>query len=168
MTGKICFPTGILRQDMHGRMYVLMAGKSGMWKKMPKTGTVVCPIAEAQAFINKLKREEYVGARRSGSAPPWLEVRVQAYSCPFKAIYKRFDLVWPLTRYLDLGCDYLVVWVLRWPTEVDTFHHEQKSAFRHIPAPSKRFDPGSGCLQDTWPKVWLLHVLPKQTEYLTV
>lgn len=52
--------------------YVPMTGNSGEQKKMPKPGRVVCPVAEAQALLNKLKTEEYVGP----AAPPRLKVRV--------------------------------------------------------------------------------------------
>lgn len=46
-------------------MYVPMTGKSGK-QKMPKPGRIICPVAEARALLNKLKREEYVGTHRSG------------------------------------------------------------------------------------------------------
>ena len=36
----------------------------------PKTDTVICPVAEAQALLNKIKREEYVGTQRCKPIPP--------------------------------------------------------------------------------------------------
>ena len=30
----------------------------------PKTSTLGCPVAKAQTLLNKMKREEYVGAHR--------------------------------------------------------------------------------------------------------
>lgn len=53
------------------------------------------------------------------------------------------------------------------PTEVDLFYFDQRSAssrpFLLTQGCDRRFDPGGGCLQDAWPRVWLLLVLlPKQ------
>ena len=52
-----------------------MTGSLESGRRPLKLGTVICPIAEAQALLNKLKREEYVGPHRSGSVPPSLMVR---------------------------------------------------------------------------------------------
>lgn len=78
---------------------------------------------------------------------------------------------WLQTRHPDLGCSYLVFWILRWPIEVDLFHLNQKSEnssiFRLLHFKDRRFDPRNGCLQDTWSKVLSQHVLHKTSECLT-
>lgn len=41
----------------------------------PKSSTVICPIAEAQVLLNKIKEEGYVGISRFESCSTGIKVR---------------------------------------------------------------------------------------------
>ena len=44
-------------------------------RRMPKSGTVICPIEESKTLLNKLKCEKYISAQRSQSVTPWLKAK---------------------------------------------------------------------------------------------
>lgn len=113
-----------------------------------------------------------VGAHGSESTPPRLEVREVR---PIPAASRRltrgliegvatYKISWP--RLCLLG-----VWGIKMAQNVKPFHldlrWESSGLSLLLQGDAVRFDPGSGCPEDTWPKVRLLSVLPKQTEYLT-
>ena len=57
-------------------MPVLKMGKTGKWRNVhPKAGAIICPVAEAQALLKLIKREELWRSKNAGLFPCYLTVR---------------------------------------------------------------------------------------------